>query len=40
MQQYVHMTLIVSTDEYGVKLDSTTTHYEKYLPNAQRKYIM
>jgi len=34
------MTLIITTADSGVKLDSTTTHYEKYLPNAEKKFIM
>lgn len=38
--QYVHMTLIVSTSTTRIRLDSTTTHYEKYLPAAQKQFIL
>ena len=34
------MTLIVTTAEIGVRLDSTTTHYEKYLPTTYRKFLV
>ena len=34
------MTMIVSTSETAIRLDATTTHYEKYLPLAQKKFVM
>lgn len=34
------MTLIITTADSGVKLDPSTTHYERYLPLAEKKFIM
>jgi hypothetical protein len=39
-KHFVHMTLVVTTSESAVRLDATTTHYEKYLPRSQKNFIM
>ena len=40
VNQFVHMTLIVSTADTAIRLDSTSTHYEKFLRMAEKKFIM
>ena len=34
------MTLIISSSVQAVQLDSTTTHYEEFLPGQSHKFLM
>ena len=40
MLQYVHFTLILSTNDTAVRLDSTITHYERYLPTSSKTFVV
>lgn len=37
---YVHFTFIVTDSDLAIRLDSTSTHYEKYAPKAVKKFII
>jgi len=37
---FIHMTLIVLLDGVAVRLDQTNTHYEKYEPNTEKKFVL
>ena len=38
--EYLHFTLVVTASDLPIRLDPTATHYEKYQPNAQKKFLL
>lgn len=37
---FIHLTLIAMLDGSTVRLDQTNTHYERYEPNAVKKFVV
>jgi hypothetical protein len=38
--EYVHFTLVVTVNDIPVRIDSTTTHYERYGPKVANKFLI